>query len=76
MVLFNFKWFVLSGPVKVYAIAKEIMEGSGEQLFDHIAKCLAEFVRDRKLEDETKTLPLGFTFRYLIYKYFYNKLIT
>ena len=39
------------------------MEGSGEQLFDHIAKCLAEFVMDRKLMDETKKLPLGFTFR-------------
>ena len=48
---------------EVYAIAQEIMEGSGEQLFDHIAKCLADFVRDRNLQDETKTLPLGFTFR-------------
>ena len=48
---------------EVYAIAQEIMEGSGEQLFDHIAKCLADFVRDRNLQDETKKLPLGFTFR-------------
>ena len=49
---------------EVYAISQQIMEGSGDQLFDHIAKCLADFVTDRNLQNETKKLPLGFTFRY------------
>ena len=48
---------------EVYAIARDIMEGPGDQLFDHIAKCLAEFVQDRKIETQTTKLPLGFTFR-------------
>ena len=47
---------------KVFAIAKEIMEGAGDQLFDHIAKCLAEFVQEKGLD--TSTLPLGFTFSF------------
>merc|ERR1719458_388938 len=38
------------------------MTGLGTELFDHIASCLAEFVKDRKLE--TETLPLGFTFSF------------
>ena len=50
---------------EVYAIERQIMEGSGDELFDHIAKCLAHFVKDRNLEDETKRLPLGFTFRWV-----------
>ena len=47
---------------QVYAIAKEIMEGSGVDLFDHIAACLASFMKDRKIEKEI--LPLGFTFSF------------
>lgn len=30
---------------KIYAIAESIMTGSGEQLFDHIADCLAKFIK-------------------------------
>ena len=47
---------------KVYAIEQEIMTGTGEALFDHIASCLASFVRDKNLEMEN--LPLGFTFSF------------
>merc|ERR1712223_2198803 len=47
---------------KIYAIPHEIMTGSGIGLFDHIAKCLADFVHDRELQDEV--LPLGFTFSF------------
>merc|ERR1712109_149429 len=43
---------------KIFAIPADIMTGLGSELFDHIASCLAEFVKDRKLEMET--LPLGF----------------
>lgn len=38
------------------------MLGSGEQLFDHIADCLAKFIKEEKIMDER--LPLGFTFSF------------
>ena len=47
---------------KVYALSKELMEGSGESLFDYIADCLANFVQSRGIQD--MTLPLGFTFSF------------
>ena len=47
---------------EVYAISKEMMEGSGEALMDHIAECLAFFAKDRKIDDQV--LPLGFTFSF------------
>lgn len=47
---------------KVYSIPKDIMTGSGTQLFDHIAKCLADFMRDNDVASER--LPLGFTFSF------------
>merc|ERR1719367_2124997 len=47
---------------EIYAISKEIMEGSGEGLMDHIAECLAEFAKDRGIDQEV--LPLGFTFSF------------
>jgi len=47
---------------KIYAIQHEIMVGHGTILFDHIAKCLADFVVDRGIQSET--LPLGFTFSF------------
>ena len=31
----------------------EVMEGPGNQLFDHIAKCLADFVHENHLQEET-----------------------
>lgn len=30
---------------KIYAIPQSIMIGSGAQLFDHIAECLANFIK-------------------------------
>ncbi|EFN77102.1 hexokinase type 2 isoform X1 [Harpegnathos saltator] len=47
---------------KIYAIPQSLMLGTGTQLFDHIAQCLALFVNDLKLQNEV--LPLGFTFSF------------
>ncbi|XP_041807703.1 hexokinase-2-like [Chelmon rostratus] len=47
---------------QICAIPQEMMLGSGEQLFDHIAACLSEFVISRELKGQT--LPLGFTFSF------------
>ncbi|KAI5697886.1 hypothetical protein M8J76_011345 [Diaphorina citri] len=47
---------------KVYSIPQDIMTGSGTQLFDHIAECLADFMRDNDVASER--LPLGFTFSF------------
>ena len=38
------------------------MRDTGVRLFDHIAKCLSDFVHDRELGGEV--LPLGFTFSF------------
>ncbi|CAO1422296.1 unnamed protein product [Diamesa serratosioi] len=47
---------------KIYAIPQSIMIGSGAQLFDHIAECLANFIKEHKIQNER--LPLGFTFSF------------
>ncbi|XP_004437241.1 PREDICTED: hexokinase-2 [Ceratotherium simum simum] len=47
---------------QIYAIPEDIMQGSGTQLFDHIAGCLANFMD--KLQIKDKKLPLGFTFSF------------
>ncbi|XP_076229304.1 hexokinase A isoform X2 [Nomia melanderi] len=47
---------------KIYAIPQSLMLGTGKQLFDHIAQCLALFVKDLNLQDQI--LPLGFTFSF------------
>lgn len=49
---------------KVFLIPQSIMTGSGVQLFDHIAKCLAEFMRAENLIVGHKEYPLGFTFSF------------
>jgi hexokinase len=46
----------------VYAVSKDLMEGPGAALFDHIAACLAAFMKERGIEKEV--LPLGFTFSF------------
>lgn len=38
------------------------MTGTGEELFDYIAFCLAEFTKTHKIQNQT--LPLGFTFSF------------
>ena len=47
---------------QVFNISQSIMLGSGEQLFDFVAQCLASFIQKRNLSEET--LPLGFTFSF------------
>ncbi|XP_076295829.1 hexokinase A isoform X2 [Lasioglossum baleicum] len=47
---------------KIYAIPQSLMLGTGTHLFDHIAQCLALFVKDLNLQDQV--LPLGFTFSF------------
>ena len=47
---------------KVYALSKDLMEGSGENLFYYIAKSLADFVHSRGIAN--MVLPLGFTFSF------------
>lgn len=46
----------------IYSIPQSVMLGSGVELFDHIAKCLAEFTKDMNVQNEV--LPLGFTFSF------------
>ena len=47
---------------RIDCILLKIFQGTGDELFDHIAKCLSDFVFDRELQDEV--LPLGFTFSF------------
>ncbi|KAF7236691.1 Hexokinase-2 [Varanus komodoensis] len=47
---------------RIYTIPEELMRGSGVQLFDHIAECLANFMDQLQMKD--KKLPLGFTFSF------------
>lgn len=48
---------------KVFVIPQSIMVGSGTQLFDHIATCLANFMHSENLF-RRPALPLGFTFSF------------
>ncbi|CAH2277367.1 hexokinase-2 [Pelobates cultripes] len=47
---------------EIYAIPEEIMIGTGQQLFDHVAECLGHFLHQRNLKKTI--LPLGFTFSF------------
>lgn len=47
---------------QIYDIPEHLMKGSGSQLFDHIADCLANFMEMLGIKD--KKLPLGFTFSF------------
>ncbi|XP_077287560.1 hexokinase A isoform X2 [Arctopsyche grandis] len=47
---------------KIYAIPQSIMVGSGTSLFDHIAECLSNFMKENDVYKER--LPLGFTFSF------------
>lgn len=47
---------------KIFEIPQSIMVGSGKELFDHIAKCLAEFSHEVNAHNDV--LPLGFTFSF------------
>nr|ACQ58058.1 Hexokinase-2 [Anoplopoma fimbria] len=47
---------------QIYEIPEHLMRGSGSELFDHIADCLANFMEKLGIKD--KKLPLGFTFSF------------
>ncbi|CAJ1068369.1 hexokinase-2 [Xyrichtys novacula] len=47
---------------QIYDIPENLMRGSGSELFDHIADCLADFMEKMGIKD--KKLPLGFTFSF------------
>ncbi|KAM9325011.1 hexokinase HKDC1-like [Gastrophryne carolinensis] len=47
---------------KIFAIPLEIMQGTGEELFDHIVECIAEFLDYMGIKGAS--LPLGFTFSF------------
>uniref|UniRef100_A0A3Q4HSD5 Phosphotransferase n=1 Tax=Neolamprologus brichardi TaxID=32507 RepID=A0A3Q4HSD5_NEOBR len=53
---------VLKMDSQICAIPQEMMLGTGEQLFDHIATCLGDFLESHNLK--CQTLPLGFTFSF------------
>ena len=47
---------------EIYNISEDLMLGAGANLFDYIASCLAQFVKEAGLCEEA--LPLGFTFSF------------
>ncbi|XP_069828792.1 hexokinase-3 isoform X2 [Dendropsophus ebraccatus] len=47
---------------KTFALSTEIIQGTGEELFDHIVDCITEFQEENNLQG--KRLPLGFTFSF------------
>ncbi|KAL0593223.1 Hexokinase-2 [Plecturocebus cupreus] len=47
---------------KIYAIPQEVMHGTGDQLFDHIVQCIADFLEYMGMKGVS--LPLGFTFSF------------
>lgn len=47
---------------QIYAVPQTIMLGRGEELFDHIANCLANFMAEHNVFEER--LSLGFTFSF------------
>lgn len=53
---------VLKMDSQTCAIPQELMRGPGENLFDHIAACLGEFLEAQGLKEQV--LPLGFTFSF------------
>uniref|UniRef100_A0A8I6GIL6 Hexokinase-2 n=1 Tax=Rattus norvegicus TaxID=10116 RepID=A0A8I6GIL6_RAT len=47
---------------KIYSIPQEVMHGTGEELFDHIVQCIADFLEYMGMKGVS--LPLGFTFSF------------
>jgi hexokinase len=47
---------------EIFAVPQHIMLGPGVGLFDHIAECLADFIKKNNILNEV--LPLGFTFSF------------
>ncbi|XP_069579161.1 hexokinase-4-like isoform X2 [Brachyistius frenatus] len=53
---------VLKMDSQICAVPQDVMLGTGDQLFDHIAACLGDFLNSQNLKGQT--LPLGFTFSF------------
>lgn len=51
---------------KIYSIPQETMQGTGEELFSHIAYCIADFLEYMGISGVS--LPLGFTFSFPCYQ--------
>lgn len=47
---------------QIFDFPQRLMTGTGEELFDYIAKCLADFTKAHKVQYQK--LPLGFTFSF------------
>ncbi|CAO2608220.1 Hk1 [Lemmus lemmus] len=47
---------------KIYSIPVEIMQGTGEELFDHIVSCISDFLDYMGIKGPR--MPLGFTFSF------------
>ncbi|XP_078522664.1 hexokinase-2 [Lissotriton helveticus] len=47
---------------KIYTIPKDVMQGTGEELFDHIVHCIEDFLEYMGMKGVM--LPLGFTFSF------------
>ncbi|XP_062399112.1 hexokinase-2 [Sardina pilchardus] len=47
---------------KIYAIPQDLMQGTGDELFDHIVNCIADFMEYMGMKGAS--LPLGFTFSF------------
>uniref|UniRef100_A0A7N5JL59 Phosphotransferase n=1 Tax=Ailuropoda melanoleuca TaxID=9646 RepID=A0A7N5JL59_AILME len=47
---------------KIYTISEDIMQGTGEELFDHIVNCISDFLEYMGMKGAS--LPLGFTFSF------------
>ncbi|NWT94791.1 HXK3 protein, partial [Urocynchramus pylzowi] len=52
----------ISMASEIYVIPAAIMQGTGEELFDHIMDCIIDFQKKQNLV--TQMLPLGFTFSF------------
>ncbi|XP_067936605.1 hexokinase-like isoform X2 [Watersipora subatra] len=48
---------------KIYMVPRDVMTGTGVQLFDHIAGCIESFMIYQNL-DKNVAIPLGFTFSF------------
>ncbi|XP_055017310.1 hexokinase-2 isoform X1 [Boleophthalmus pectinirostris] len=51
---------------KIYSIPQEIMQGTGEELFNHIVSCMTDFLEYKGMKGVS--LPLGFTFSFPCYQ--------
>lgn len=63
LLLVNIKNSTVKVSIEIYSVSEELMRGTGEQLFDYIAKCLGEFVIAKNGAGH-KIGTVGFTFSF------------